>query len=193
MKTDETMKTDAPGARRETIGHRYVREYLDAEDVGDSMWIAESIDNGEITACPRCQFLHLPARPFALMGYLGNDDNGQPETVQETACDVCAILPAYTRRAFGGFQREQESLDKARENLRDSRTMRARALYDLWIGACSAADWLCWAIMADSLDALRERVTGTEAAPEEGGIRQGLSGGITGRRGKPPGPADLPR
>ncbi len=140
-----------------TPGLAYVREYLDPSGPlggptpGDVCWIADSLNSGQIVACPRCHFLHLPARPFPLdpvtARHIGDGKNPPPVD----ACDVCVQLPEAARLPV--FPQDTgAALDAAPSDLITERAARADVLFRLFMSGTDAADALVWAKMAEGRD-----------------------------------------
>ena len=165
--TDGELNTSGPGKEsgqnkeaKPTPGARYVAEYLpDLGDHADPWWIAESVDDGRLTACPRCHFLHLPVNPFPL----------RPSEIERhgpplDACDVCASVPVACILLDGEMD-WAKVFRHAPDELIDERKMRAITLFNLFMSASNGADALRLAAFAEAERALmRQTRPGREAA-----------------------------
>ncbi|MBV9851040.1 MAG: hypothetical protein JO250_15320 [Armatimonadetes bacterium] len=150
----QTQKT--PDGR--TPGDAYVETYLGVAAGVDDDFLAEAINRGDLIACPRCHFLHLPARPFRQVLTDGQEMGGR-EPAAEDGCDICPLVPDASRH-LTDIGIEAEHFRDTAGRLNEARTERARLLFDLYLGASAAADALCWAAIGDGLEALRGRITG---------------------------------
>ena len=133
-----------------TPGAIYVDTYLPGIGaVSDSSWVADSINNGELHACPRCHFLSLPQRPFPLdKAQIRNAEAGGYALPADN-CDVCAFLPEICR-SHGAPSDLTQALNSADKVLADARMTRAVTLNRLYMEQGDGAEALLWAMLAEA-------------------------------------------
>lgn len=144
--TDGELNTSGPnkgsGPNEEaktTPGTCYVAEYLpDLGDHADPDWIAESVDGGRLRACPRCQFLHLPQRPFPMETIRAHPGQSAEERAAMCSCDVCADMAARCEEMgydiVAMLPNTLGNVKKAEQQLEEERLLRANCYFHL--GPC---------------------------------------------------------
>jgi len=114
-----------------TPGQQHVRAFLPGMAPRDAEGVAHLINGGDLIACARCHFLHLPRRPFAA---------GSPAGAE--GCDVCAHADRPNESAEHYDSRAQQT-DDLPEQIAAARLARAGVLLELWWGpALDAELWL---------------------------------------------------
>lgn len=147
-----------------TPGALYVTGFLSAECEADASWLMEAVNSGDVIACPRCHFLHLPALPFPLENQaarLRGED--QADAPGRDACDVCAYVPNAATLPFD-YDNMSKALAAAPAFLQDERDKRAEVLYALWMGRSNGSDALIWAAMAWAVTSAVEGAKAPETA-----------------------------